>query len=549
MVQNNSKFIIGKPLGRILYESYKPKTLAEVKEYIEFVLAKRTILPNEHHEFDPDCFLDGLSDIPRGPDFDFSRPVDRKFSQSLYAFLTNEIQKRQGFSVSEKKKVDPRMRHYLWFDALFECANLCKAVAISPVEYELYLNSDTNSPNRTQWFYFMVTNTKKGQTVKFTLMNQTKSPYFYKEGMTPLVFSEKDNHAMYVSWAAKTENMYLSRVSVQAGRMYGNRFIAIGRKDASEEYVEPPECYHTLSFTHTFKYSDDRVYFAFNKPYCFSLLRKYIAHFESRLLQSCTSLQQNSETLIETDRIYYKRERLCYSLGGIPVYILTLTSPHADGLSKSKYIIITSRVHSSETPGSYKVEGILNFLLSKDPVAELLLREFVFLVVPMLNPDGVVLGNNRCSLYGTDLNRCWGRPSVSKHPTVFNLKKRLRELVANNKEIYVYCDLHGHSKLLNSFIYACHKVSGTFCPWSKVRLLPRILAKKSHLLDYHKCRFKVEQEKLNTARVIIWKEFKVVNSFTLESSMYAYTVGDEVVRQILELILVQVFRKGVQRGR
>ena len=36
---------------------------------------------------------------------------------------------------------------------------------------------------------------------------------------------------------------------------------------------------------------------------------------------------------------------------------------------------------------------------------------FVFKVVPMLNPDGVIYGNNRCSLSGVDLNRQWKRPS------------------------------------------------------------------------------------------------------------------------------------------
>jgi hypothetical protein len=37
--------------------------------------------------------------------------------------------------------------------------------------------------------------------------------------------------------------------------------------------------------------------------------------------------------------------------------------------------------------------------------AELLRDNFVVFVVPMLNPDGVVYGNNRCSLAGVDLNR------------------------------------------------------------------------------------------------------------------------------------------------
>eukprot|EP00826_Nyctotherus_ovalis_P004493 TRINITY_DN10981_c0_g1_i2.p1 TRINITY_DN10981_c0_g1~~TRINITY_DN10981_c0_g1_i2.p1 ORF type:complete len:418 (+),score=110.98 TRINITY_DN10981_c0_g1_i2:67-1320(+) len=50
------------------------------------------------------------------------------------------------------------------------------------------------------------------------------------------------------------------------------------------------------------------------------------------------------------------------------------------------------------------------------------------------------------------------------------------------------------------------------------------------MFNYHSCSFKVEPRKANTARIIVWKEFKVVNSFTLESSQYAYDLGNEVVR-------------------
>ena len=32
-------------------------------------------------------------------------------------------------------------------------------------------------------------------------------------------------------------------------------------------------------------------------------------------------------------------------------------------------------------------------------------------IVPMLNPDGVILGNYRCSVVGVDLNRQWAEPS------------------------------------------------------------------------------------------------------------------------------------------
>jgi len=51
------------------------------------------------------------------------------------------------------------------------------------------------------------------------------------------------------------------------------------------------------------------------------------------------------------------------------------------------------------------MEGFLEFIVSNDKEARALRQLFVFKIVPMLNPDGVVVGNYRCSLTGLDLNR------------------------------------------------------------------------------------------------------------------------------------------------
>jgi len=41
----------------------------------------------------------------------------------------------------------------------------------------------------------------------------------------------------------------------------------------------------------------------------------------------------------------------------------------------------------------------------------------------MLNPDGVVAGNFRCSMSGKDLNRCFKSKDKEIYPTVFALKE------------------------------------------------------------------------------------------------------------------------------
>lgn len=97
-------------------------------------------------------------------------------------------------------------------------------------------------------------------------------------------------------------------------------------------------------------------------------------------------------------------------------------------------------------------QGFIDYLTGPSLDAKILRDNFVFKVVPMLNPDGVVVGNYRCSLAGacraslacsvtagpdpaspllllllsaagTDLNRSWADPSSKLHPTVFHTKQ------------------------------------------------------------------------------------------------------------------------------
>jgi murein tripeptide amidase MpaA len=82
-------------------------------------------------------------------------------------------------------------------------------------------------------------------------------------------------------------------------------------------------------------------------------------------------------------------------------------------------VIITARVHPGEPQGSWVVEGFLKFLLSSEDDAKLLRKSFVFYIFPMLNPDGVIFGNHRCSIVGVDLNRRWLTPSKVLHPVIY----------------------------------------------------------------------------------------------------------------------------------
>lgn len=68
-------------------------------------------------------------------------------------------------------------------------------------------------------------------------------------------------------------------------------------------------------------------------------------------------------------------------------------------------MLVTGRVHPGESNSSFVAEGMLEYLCGNDAAAKELRKTYIFYVIPMLNPDGVVAGNYRTSLFGKDLNR------------------------------------------------------------------------------------------------------------------------------------------------
>lgn len=47
-------------------------------------------------------------------------------------------------------------------------------------------------------------------------------------------------------------------------------------------------------------------------------------------------------------------------------------------------------MHPGETNASFMIQGVIDFLLSDSREARILRKNFIFRIVPMLNPDGVI---------------------------------------------------------------------------------------------------------------------------------------------------------------
>lgn len=160
------------------------------------------------------------------------------------------------------------------------------------------------------------------------------------------------------------------------------------------------------------------------------------------------------------------------------------------------------------------MKGIIDYLTGPFLQAKILRDNFVFKIIPMLNADGVINGSSRCNLAGVDLNRCWIDPSRKLHPTVYHMKNLIKKL-QEDRDIFLVCDLHGHSRKKNIFMYGN---SGRVNDRLKERIFPCLMDKNCDIFNFADCAFAVQKAKESTARVVCWKELNITNTFTLEAS-------------------------------
>mmetsp|Transcript_30046 Transcript_30046/g.32736 ORF Transcript_30046/g.32736 Transcript_30046/m.32736 type:complete len:2016 (+) Transcript_30046:56-6103(+) len=478
--------------------------------------------------------------------------------------------------------------HSLTFESEFESGNLLRAVQVGDASYDLLLRADVHTVGHTQWFYFAVSNTHPLELVKlseqgvnvpsvrvtFSIVNFTKPDSLFNLGMRPVVYSIHDAKSKNIGW-------------IRSGTDISYRSNSFQRNNTAGEGVNS---YYTLSFTLEFHHPKDTVLIAYSYPYTMTDYRLLISDILSNKRHSdhyikkfklCTTLGgEDCDLLVITDYTTEK-EKIGPINVAVDLDMANTSNNNGDdsggnttgkkgkggGASSSnnnnsnnnsssnannsfdtmgggggganrRYssgqlkpaLFLSGRVHPGETPASWMMKGIIEFLTSDNASAKLLRKLFVIFIVPVLNPDGIILGNNRCSLAGVDLNRQWKQPLKNLHPTIYSLKSFLLQQ-KKIRDIVMYIDLHGHSRKYNVFMYGCDdkkRLNTTISQSNKTRLFPRLLSSHNignKYINYNDCSFSIKKGRESTARVVVAKEMNIFSSYTLEATFCGCNYG------------------------
>ncbi|MDD5484235.1 MAG: M14-type cytosolic carboxypeptidase [Kiritimatiellae bacterium] len=170
-----------------------------------------------------------------------------------------------------------------------------------------------------------------------------------------------------------------------------------------------------FSFAHRFK--EDTAYVSFSFPYVCSDLEKYLARIRSSPHVRIRRIARSGE----------KRN----------IYWIAVTDAAIRTVKKGVWIL--ARQHAGETPGSFAVEGLVNYLLSDASAARRLRKEFEFNLAPMVDADNVARGHYGKDSQPVDYNRDW--KSVSRRPVVRAIKTAI-DRWAKTRRISVFMDFH-----------------------------------------------------------------------------------------------------------
>ncbi|MBW7997472.1 MAG: PKD domain-containing protein [Candidatus Glassbacteria bacterium] len=145
------------------------------------------------------------------------------------------------------------------------------------------------------------------------------------------------------------------------------------------------------------------------------------------------------------------------SVEGRPVYSMIVTGTDGE-LEDKKVIAITGNQHAYEMAAGWVIEGIMETLFADNDSSRAMLEQCVFVMVPMVNPDGVFRGGYRYNMNDIDLNRNWNDEALNDwdsalpEPEVATAQRFLREWMADVGRMDFFFDFHCLTAIANNLL-------------------------------------------------------------------------------------------------
>lgn len=343
----------------------------------------------------------------------------------------------------------------------FEGGNIGTIGKITETHWVCAVEGEVDSENRNRqasWYYFRLDNAKDKE-ITIDLANLT-GEYNYKYGIRPISIETQP---------------------------------AISYDQENWEYLSKNQISYDEDcpiLKMTFTPEKETVWIAHIQPYTNARLGRLLDKYKTDPMLTIGSIGKTAKN----------REMV----------MLTLTNGDIPQSDKTVFWLM-ARQHAWESGTSWVLEGLIHYLLDSKE-GKKALRENIFKIIPIGDPDGVARGGVRFNAFGHDLNRNWDNVLPKEMPEIYSQKQAVSEWISQGNDIDCFITMHNTSS---------DYIAGTNIPQGH-ELIKNLTANSSFISDTGLRQFRREKDSIPKGRMSVvdalWYE-KGIPSYVLEMNV------------------------------
>lgn len=494
------------------------------------------------------------------------------FFNSLHQKLSHWLRFRR-FSVFDTDPIfleETSRQNEFFFDNLkfsskFESGSLFNVRKIKNDKFDIFVSSDKvinqSGEEKRNWFYFKLSHVKIQKSIKLSIKNLIYNWSMWKHGLVPVIKS--NIRKGYKNW--KLFDLGESKLIIKSGKLQ-------------------------LDFEYPLL-KNEEVEIALTFPYTFTQNNNYFKRLENNLKKMLPKMSIQKETLIYSnlknpvDLIWIGTQKNLSKKILPPLKNLFPDRNNGEpaiNLMKGKCnVVISARVHPSETAANYMLEGFLNHMLNQEKIINESKKSFLniikdffqghhteyksslfennnhanfkldklqheffkkcnLIIIPMLNPDGVINGLTRTDINGINLNNYYEEADLHT-PSIYALKKFIK-WIHQSQGISYFFDLHSHFTKRGAFLFGNPLRKKSF---KKVLMFPFLFDKNEKEFSIKGSSFG-SKKKESTSRKEISKISKINKVYTIEVN---YWGQKETLKKLKKKQLMKYNYRVVKNGK